>query len=255
MAGVVEFLPDGPSGVLLRVGGRDQSHVHLDDPTRLEFDYVRRMADVVDAHGEPGRPLRCVHVGGGGLTLPRYVAATRPRSGQIVLEPAADVTEAVRERLPLPARSGIKVRPVDGRSGLTALRADSADVVLLDAFDDGVVPADLVTVECFEVVAGVLASDGLFLLNLTDRAPFAHVRRVVAGLRTVFPRLLLSAEPATLRARRDGNVLVVASPRSVPLAALRERAASSPLPYRVLDEDGISSSFGGGAPLRDPHAG
>jgi spermidine synthase len=251
----LEILRDGPSAFLVRVGGRDQSHVHLDDPTRLEFDYVRRMADALDAHGVPGAPLRCVHVGGGGLTLPRYVAATRPRSGQIVLEPAADVTEAVREQLPLPARSGIKVRPVDGRSGLAALRDDSADVVLLDAFDHGMVPAELVTIECFEIVARVLAADGLFLLNLTDRAPFAHVRRVVAGLSTVFPRLLLSAEPATLRARRDGNVLVVASRRSVPLAALRERAASSPLPYRVLDEDGISSSFGGGTPLRDSDAG
>ncbi|MCW2797458.1 fused MFS/spermidine synthase [Nocardioides sp.] len=251
MAGDFEIVRDGPSAYLVRVGGRDQSHVHLDDPTRLEFDYVRRMADVVDGHGSPGEPLRCVHVGGGGLSLPRYVAATRPRSGQIVLEPAADLTEAVRERLPLPARSGIKVRPVDGRSGLAALRADSADVVLLDAFDEGVVPADLVTVECFREVARVLAADGLFLLNLTDRAPFAHVRRVVAGLRTLFPRLLLSAEPATLRARRTGNLLVVASPRSVPLAALRERAVRSALPYRVLDEAAISSSFGGGSALHD----
>ncbi|MCW2764687.1 MAG: putative spermidine synthase [Nocardioides sp.] len=251
MAGDIEILREGPSSFLLRVGGRDQSHVHLDDPTRLDFDYVRRMADVIDAHGAPAQPLRCVHVGGGGLTLPRYVAATRPRSGQIVLEPVTEVTEATRELLPLPARSGIKVRALDGRSGLEALRDDSADVVLLDAFDEGVVPADLVTVECFGVVARVLAADGLFLLNLADRAPFAHVRRVVAGLRTVFPRLLLSAEPATLRARRAGNLLVVASPRSVPLATLRERAASSALPYRVLDEAGISSSFGGGAPLHD----
>jgi spermidine synthase len=247
----LEFVRDGANSVLLRVGGRDQSHVHLDDPARLDFDYVRRMADVVDAQGDPGEPLRCVHVGGGGMTLPRYVAATRPRSGQIVLEPAAEITEAVRETMPLPARSGIKVRPVDGRSGLTALRDDSADVVLLDAFDEGVVPPDLVTVECFEVVARVLADDGVFLLNLTDRAPFAQVRRVVAGLRTVFPRMLLSAEPATLRARRAGNLLAVVSPRSVPLAALRERAASSPLPYRVLDEAEISSSFGGGTPLHD----
>jgi spermidine synthase len=249
--GRIEIVREGPSSFVLRIGGRDQSYVHLDAPERLEFDYVRRMGDVIDAHGEPGHPLRCVHVGGGGLTLPRYVAATRPRSGQIVLEPAVEVTDAVRELLPVPPRSGIKVRPVAGRSGLESLRDASADVVVLDAFDEGVVPADLVTVACFELVARVLAPDGLFLLNLVDRAPFADARRVVAGLRAVFPRLLLSAEPATLRGRRTGNVLVVASPRAVPLAALRARAGSSALPYRVLDEAQISSSFGGGTPLTD----
>jgi spermidine synthase len=251
VTGEVEVLRDGPTAYLLRIGGRDQSHVDVEDPTRLAFDYVRRIGDVVDLHGEPGVPQRVVHVGGGGLTLPRYVAATRPRSGQIVLEPAIDVTDAVRAQLPLPARSGIKVRPVDGRTGLAALRDASADLVIVDAFEHGRVPADLVTLECFATVGRVLAPDGLLLLNLVDRAPFAHTRRVVAGVRASYSSLLLSAEPATLRGRRDGNLLVVAGRTPVPLAALRRRAASSPLPYRVLDQDAVSSSFGGGDPLRD----
>ena len=92
------------------------------DPTRIVFDYVRRLGDVVDAVAPPGSPLRVVHVGGAGLTLPRYVAATRPRSAQVVLEPAAEVTELVRRELPLPRNSGIKVRGVDGRTGVAALR-------------------------------------------------------------------------------------------------------------------------------------
>ncbi|MFA6300576.1 MAG: spermidine synthase, partial [Nocardioides sp.] len=117
-------------GFVLRHDGRDQSHVDLDDPTYLAFDYVRRMGDVVDAMGEPGAPLRVVHVGGAGMTLPRYVAATRPTSPQIVLEPDTEVTELVRAELPLPRRSGIKVRPVDGRSGIAALRDGQADLVI-----------------------------------------------------------------------------------------------------------------------------
>lgn len=247
----VEVVRDGPSSFLLRIDGADQSYVDLEVPTRLEFDYVRRMGDVIDAHGSPGEPLRFVHIGGAGLTLPRYVAATRPRSPQIVLEPAEDVTDLVRRTLPLPRHSGIKVRPVDGRSGTQVLRDESADLVILDAFDGARVPAELVTVEFFTTIARVLVADGLFVLNLTDRAPFAHARRVVAGLRTVFPRILLSAEPATLRARRFGNLLVVASCSSVPIDALRGRATSSALAYRVLDEAGVSSSFGGGVPFRD----
>ena len=236
-----------PGAYVVLVGGREQSFVDLQDPTRLDFDYVRRMGDAVDAHGSAGRPLSVVHVGGAGMGLARYVAATRPRSSQVVLEPDADLTDLVRERLPLPRRSGIRVRPVTGLDGVAALRARHFDVAVLDAFAAGRVPDDLVTPSWFAAVAAALAPDGLFLANLTDAAPFAHTRRVVAGLRAVFDHLGLSAEPATLRGRRAGNLLVLASRAPVPLGALRARAASSPSPYRVLDAGQVSSSFGGGA--------
>ncbi|MFC4785189.1 spermidine synthase [Nocardioides sp. MAHUQ-72] len=243
----MEIVPtERPNAFVLRVDGADQSHVDLDDPTRLEFDYVRRMGDVLDAWWPAGEPLRMLHVGGAAMTLPRYVAATRPRSPQIVLEPAAALTELVRSELPLPRRSGIKVRPVDGRVGTAQLRADSTDVVILDAFDGARVPAELVTLEYFESVSRALTDSGWFLLNLTDRAPFAWTRRVVAGLRTVFPELMASAEPATLRGRRFGNLLIVAGRAHVPLTALRQRAGSSVAPYRVLDDGQVSSALGGG---------
>ncbi len=247
-----EILPgDRPGSFVLRMAGSDQSHVDLQDPTRLAFDYVRRIGDVLDACSPPGEPLRVVHVGGAAMTLPRYVAATRPRSPQVVLEPEVAMTEAVRAELPLPARSGIKVRPVDGRRGVAALRDAYADVVVVDAFADARVPGALVTAEFLHDVARVLDRFGLLVLNLTDRAPFAWSRRVVAGVRAQFPDVLLTAEPATLRARRLGNLVVVASAGPVPVDALRRRAASAAAPYRVLDAAGVSDSFGGGVPFTD----
>ncbi len=242
---------DRPGAFLLRMSGMDQSHVDLEDPTRIVFDYVRRMADAVDVLPPAGEPIRIVHIGGAGLTLPRYVATTRPRSAQVVLEPAAQVTELVRRELPLPRNSGIKVRPVDGRAGIVALRDSYAQVVVLDAFADARVPGDLVTVEFFTDVVRVLEPGGVLLLNLADRAPFAWTRRAVAALRTVFPEVLLSAEPATLRGRRAGNLLVVASRTALPLDLLRRRAASSAAPYRVLDAGQVSDGFGGGEPFTD----
>lgn len=247
-----EILPTGRAGAfVLRMDGHDQSHVDLEDPTRLDFDYVRRIGDVLDAWGAPGEPVRIVHLGGAAMTLPRYVAHTRPRSAQVVLEPAEDVTELVRRELPLPRRSGIKVRPVDGRTGLTAFRDGSLDLVLVDAFVRGRVPDDLVTLEAASTYARVLATHGLLVLNLVDEAPFTWSRRVVAGLRTVLPVLMVSAEPATLRGRRAGNLLVTAGRGRVPVAALRARATSSPTPYRVLDGAMVSDTLGGGAPLAD----
>ena len=212
-----EILPtDRASAFLLRMDGRDQSYVDLEDPTRLEFDYVQRMADVMDAWGCPGRPARVLHVGGAAMTLARYVARTRPGSAQVVLEPATDVTDLVRRGLPLPRRSGIKVRPVDGRTGLGTLRDGWADLVVVDAFEAGRVPGELVTSECATAYARVLTDDGLLLLNLTDAAPFAWTRRVVAAVRTALPTQMVSAEPATLRGRRPGNLLLVASRVAVP---------------------------------------
>jgi spermidine synthase len=248
---VLEIVPDGVHGrFVVRLDGHDQSYVDLTDPTHLAFDYVRRVGDLLDVLAPPGQPVRVVHVGGGGLTLPRYVAATRPRSAQVVLEPAAEVTERVRAELPLPRRSGIKVRPVDGVAGIAALRDDHADVVVVDAYAGGEVPTGLLEVEHLADVARVLAADGLYLLNLADRAPFGLARDVVAALREQFASVMVSAEPATLRGRRPGNLLVTAGRHGVPLEALRRRAASSAAPYQVLDDRRVSDSLGGGTARR-----
>ncbi|MGA9716082.1 MAG: fused MFS/spermidine synthase [Aeromicrobium sp.] len=243
-----EIVREG-TGYLLRIGGADQSFVNLDDPTHLEFDYVQRMADVIDLLGEPGEPMRFVHVGGAGLTLPRYVTHTRPTSAQIVLEPAEHITARVREELPLPRRSGIKVRALDGAAGLAAMPDTYADVIVLDAYDGPQVPAHLVTRDFFADVARVMAAHGTVLINLGDTAPFTWSRRVLAGLRLVLPELMVSAEPATLKGRRFGNLLVVASRHEVPSAALRRRAAGSPFPYSVLGPAEVASRLAGGTPF------
>jgi spermidine synthase len=188
------------------------------------------------------------------MTIPRYVAVSRPKSAQIVLEPDERVTALVRENLPLPRHSGIKVRPIDGRSGIAALRPDFADVVVVDAYDGAQVPAELATTEFFADLARVVADDGVVLLNLADRAPFPYVRRVVRGVRDSFDQVMISAEPATLKGRRFGNVLVCASQAPLPWEALSRRAASSPLPYRVLPYREVVEKFAAKTPFTDADA-
>ncbi|MEO6472365.1 MAG: fused MFS/spermidine synthase [Aeromicrobium sp.] len=234
---------DRGTGFLLQVGKTDQSYVDLDDPEWLEFDYIQRMADALEAFEPSRRSVRVIHIGGAGMTLARYVAATRPRSPQIVLEPYEVLTAYVREHLPLPPRSGIKVRAVDGRSGMAALRADYANVVILDAFDGARVPAELATAEFFAQVSSVLTSGGLFMLNLTDRAPFEYLRRILSGLKREFPHILLSAEPATFKGRRFGNVLVCASLIELPSQDLAAKASRSAFPYRVIAGESVARTF------------
>ena len=255
----VVLVPDPArrSAFLLRVGRTDQSYVDLEDPLRLEFDYVQRIADLVDSLFEAGRTLRAVHVGGAGLTLPRYVAATRPGSVQTVLEPDAELTDLVRERLPLPRGHGIKVRAVDGRSGLPALNDGVADLVVLDAFAGAQVPAELTTEAAVAELHRVLRPDGVLVLNVTDRGPLAYTRRVLGGLGTRFATVGLSAEPSTLKGRRFGNVVLLATNRSLGTgvwASYADRAGRPPFPYRVLHGARLDQLVGGARPYSDDDA-
>ncbi|NGN93878.1 spermidine synthase [Nocardioides sp. KC13] len=223
---------------VLEMDDMQQSAVDLVDPSRLVFDYMRRVGDVIDRL--PPGPVRIVHVGGAAMTLPRYVHATRPRSSQIVLEPSIEVIDRVRSEAPLPPRSGIKVRPVDGKAGIGGVRDGFADMVILDAFAGGRTPDELVTAAFVEDVRRVLAPSGVFVANLVDRAPFAQVRDFVAAARDLGD-VVLGVEPATLKGRRPGNLVVVCG--AVPESPL---GAPSPMEYRIFTGRAVADSFGGG---------
>lgn len=228
----MRLVPDpGGTAYTLVVRGTPQSHVDLADPTRLEFEYVQRIADLLDAVAPPGARITAVHVGGAGLTLPRYVACTRPGSNQVVLEPDVALTALVRDRLPLPRASGIKVRAVDGAGGMATVRDALADVVVVDAFVEARVPAQLTTTGFLAQVRRVLRPAGVAVLNVTDRAPFGYTRRVLAGARTVFTDVAMSAEAATLKGRRFGNVLSsmpATTPSRMPCWSAAPRAPRHP---------------------------
>lgn len=217
----------------VRVDGTDQSFVDPADPLRLEFDYVQRIAEVIDTMAPKGERIRVIHIGGAGMTLPRYVAATRPTSAQTVFEPDEALTEQIRATIPLPKRSGIKVRPVDGRTGLAEVPEDHADLVIVDAFAGARVPADLTTAEWYEDVARVLSPGGVIVVNITDRVPFLYAKRVVAGIADRFQPVVCALEPATLKGHRFGNI-VIAAGRPVDRDRLERRALRAPFPYRVL---------------------
>ena len=233
----------------LRIGSTDQSYVDLDDPTNLEFDYVQRIADLIDVLAPAGERLRVVHVGGAAMTIPRYVAITRPRSAQVVLEPDGELTEWIREWLPLPRQSGIKVRQTDGRAGIARLADGYADLVVIDAFLGARVPSELTTAEFFADVARVIGPRGTVAINLTDRGPFGYGRRVAAGLAAQFEHVLWSAEPSTMKGRRFGNVIVAGSAWPPPVTEYARRAGSGPYPYRVLHGSRLDQLIGGARPF------
>lgn len=230
---------DRPNAWLVEVGGVPQSHVDLDEPTYLAFEYVQHMAHVVDVTARPGEPLDAVHVGGGACTLPRYVAATRPGSGQLVFEPDGGLVELVRERLRLRTVPRLRTRTTDGSTGVRSRRDGSADLVVVDAFSRARMPGELATVEFVRDVARVLRPAGTYVVNIADGGGLGFARRAAATLLDVFDHAALSAEPGVLRGRRFGNLILAASRVPLPVAELSRRGAGGAFPARVIDADGF----------------
>lgn len=246
---------DDPDGWVLVVNGVPSSYVHLTNPTRLEFEYVRWIGDVLDLLGSPMEapaPLRVAHLGGAGCTLARYVMATRPGSRQLVFEHDAKLVELVRQAFGLRREGGLRIRVDDARAGLRSLWDASQDVVIRDAFVNDEVPDHLTTVEFGREVARVLAPHGVYVANVADRTEQRHARAEAATLREVFDEVAMVAEPSQLRGRRYGNVLLLASNASLPLDALTRRLASGAIRARVVPPERVTQLVSGLRPLTDP---
>jgi spermidine synthase len=222
----------------LDVDGTPQSHVDLDDPTHLHFEYVARMGAVIDRLRMPGQPLTAIHLGAGALTIPRYIEATRPGSRQQVVELEPALWDLVRENLPLPRGAQIRVRIGDARATLGRLPAGlvgAADLVVSDVYSGAQTPAHLTTVEFFTEAARFLAPDGVLLVNVADGAGLAFARREVATVQAVLEHVIVLAEVQTLKGRRFGNLVIAASRAPLPTEWLPRLMAAGPHPAKVAE--------------------
>ncbi|MFD5311504.1 spermidine synthase [Streptomyces ardesiacus] len=254
--GTAKLMPDvdRERAWLLTVDGAPQSYVDLDEPAHLEFEYTRRLGHVLDTVAEPGRALDVLHLGGGALTLPRYVAATRPGSRQDVVEADRGLLALVAEHLPLPPGADVTAHGADARAWLASAPADSADVLVADVFGGSRVPAHLASVGYLREAARVLRPDGVYVANLADAAPFGFLRGQLAGLAVFFEELALIAEPGVLRGRRFGNAVLVAAHRPLDTAALARRTAADVFPARVEHGSALREFTGDAEPVRDEDA-
>ncbi|MER6364821.1 fused MFS/spermidine synthase [Kitasatospora sp. NPDC001527] len=258
--GQAKLLPDVDSdgGWLLTLDDTPQSYVDLGDPTHLEFEYTQRLGHLVDALAEPGRPLDALHLGGGALTLPRYLAATRPGSRQHVVEVDGPLLALVEQHLPWRGPGvDITAGVGDARAALDA-RARSApgtlDLVVADVFHGSRTPGHLTSVEFLRLAAAALRPGGCYAANLADGPPLAFARAQAATLRAVFPQTCLIAEPAVLRGRRYGNILLVGSAGPLPVADLARRLAGDIFPARLTEGAGLADFAGRTAPVTDATA-
>nr|WP_026316695.1 fused MFS/spermidine synthase [Actinokineospora enzanensis] len=225
---------DRSDGWLLSVDGVAQSYVDLADPTHLEFDYVRRIADVVDCAWPAGAAVDALHIGGGACTLPHYIAVTRRGSAQTVVDADPLLVSLVREQFGVDAVPGMTLQVGDGRALTRSVADASVDLVVVDAYEKGVLSGGLFSVESTRDLSRVLRGNGVYLANLSDGPGLRFAARAVATLSAVFGVVMLVAEPGVLKGRRFGNIVLAASAVELPVAEVAARAAAAVFPSRCV---------------------
>jgi spermidine synthase len=237
-----------PGAFTLVVDGTPQSHVNMDNPSELFFEYVQRIGHVIDQIGMPGEPITAVHLGAGAFTLPRYVGATRPGSRQQVVELESDLVDLVRASLPLPKSAQIRVRHGDAREVLAKFPAGlrgTVDLLIVDVFSGARTPAHVTSLEFYKEAATLLKPGGIIAVNVADGPGLAFARAQAATLLEAMVDVAALAETQILKGRRFGNVVMVGSQEPLPLewmprllagasAVTDSTATPSPLPNRGI---------------------
>ncbi|WIM93878.1 fused MFS/spermidine synthase [Actinoplanes oblitus] len=241
-SGAAELVPDPrrPRGWTLLVNGVPQSYVDLADPEHLEFPYVRQIARGLRAWARSAVPESVLHLGGGGLTVPRLVARWWPGAAQVVVELDADLVTMVTRELPPERPPEIVVG--DAREAVERAGTGRYDVIVADVFAGAAMPEHLGTVEFVTQLRRVLRPGGLLIMNVTDVPPMAFTRIQVATVAAAFADVGLLGDQAVLRGRRAGNVIVFAG-RVPPLRTSRDE--------RLLREGELVVFSGGARPRMD----
>ena len=241
--GTCEVEPDpfNPNGWVLKVNGVPSSHIDLSDPLRLDFEYMRWIAALVDSERRDGGSLRILHLGGGACSLARYFAASVPAARQVVVELDGKLAGLVRDWFDLPRAPLVRIRVGEAREVTESLTAGSRDLIIRDVFAGSTTPHPLTTLEFTQHAKRVLSDDGLYVVNCGDSPDLAGARREAATIGEVFTHTAIVADPAMLKGRRYGNVIIAGS--DVPLT-------QDPGLARVLLGGGVPAQAWGDARVR-----
>ena len=233
--------------------GAESSFLDMRDPSHLDFEYHQQMDAVLTTLRGAGGPVKALHLGGAGCALARAWDVTRPGSQQVAVEIDEILADRVRTWFDLPRSPRLRIRVGDAAEVVTGLRPGQWDVVVRDVFNGGSVPASCRSQEFLGTCLRALAPDGLLLVN-TASMPRAQAGAEIAALTRALDGdvscAVMVADPAAVRGRRRGNLVLVA--RQAPFTASEleeiERAVRRlPLPVRTwsLNDAAVPRPEGG----------
>lgn len=162
----------------LHLGGDAiQSSIRLDRPDELALHYTRAMMAFLLFHP---RPREVLMIGLGGGSMARYIHRHMPKTRTTVVEINPKVLAAARSFFHFPPDDArLKVEIADG-ADYVKRHAESADVLLVDGFDDGKQPAVLCSQAFYDSAFGALRPGGVMAVNFMagDRKLDALLQRI-----------------------------------------------------------------------------
>lgn len=242
----IERDPADPNGRNLYLDRLRNAYVDLQDPEHLDVRYVRLFADVA-AGMKPG-PLDALHVGGGGFSFPRYLAAVRPGSRNLVLEIDGELVHIAERRLGLRQGKDLHVDVGDARLALGRLRPDSYDVVVGDAFAGESVPWHLTTSEVAGEIDRVLRPGGIYMMNVIDGGRSGFARAELATLTARFEHVAAILPAGGVPKDEPANQVLLASDAPIP------RIRIAPADGRMITRGALRRYVGGARELTDDYA-
>lgn len=218
------------------VNGVPSSHISA-DPTQLSYEYMRWIAAYVTqfvADNPPPYALRVTHCGGGACSLARWFVHTYPGSKNTVVEIDGELAQLVRQWFALPKAPALKIRVGDAAAVVPTFREASRDIIIRDVFAPDRTPLELCTQEFHEQCLRSLSDSGLYIANCGDHRDLSHARAELHTMLQVYPHVAAIADPAMLKGRRYGNIILLGARRPLP---------ASPTLERTLRTDAIPAQF------------
>jgi spermidine synthase len=249
---VVDPARDG--GRTLILNSARHSYVDLNDPTHLEFEYVKWIGTVTEVLAPSGARIDALHLGGGGFTVPEYLRATRPGSDQLILELDGGLVDLDERELGLKPGPDLRIRVGDARVGLAGLPTAAYDLVVGDAFGHLVVPWHLATREMADEVARVLRPGGIYTQNVIDYPPNRFIRAELATVAAAFPHVALIAPPTAITGEHGSNFVILASRDPLPINAIWPRLAAVEKPATLLSGPELDAFVADARVLTDDYA-
>lgn len=244
-------------GFSLVIDGTTQSHVNPEAPRDLQLDYVRAIAALIDTAFPVIRPVNAMHLGGGALTVPRYVAATRADSWQRVVELHGELLDFVLENLPLTRGPAIDLVVGDARAVVercAPMERCAWNLIVVDVFSGSIAPRHVSTAEFYAIVDEVLTPDGVVIVNTLTSQGLDFTYDAIATLSSRFSHVVAIAPQEVTDGERVGNVVLAASHRPLDANGLRAHTASWPRPARVFTEQELATLARRGAVRHDEPA-
>jgi hypothetical protein len=267
---------DNSNGWLLKINGVMSSHIDLADPLFLDFEYMRWMAALIESRwppqprkgGQDGGQnggqngvqdgparLRGLHLGGGACSLARYFHAAFPDARQVVVELDGKLAEYVRGWFDLPKAPLLRLRVGEAREVTESLTPDTRDFIIRDVFGGSMTPRPLTTAEFNGQIRRVLAPGGMYVVNSGDAPDLKNAREDAATIAASFEHTMIIADPAMLKGRRFGNMVMAGS--DAPLDGdpqLARRLLGGAVPAHIWDDAQVRAFAAGSLVRHDPPA-